>query len=380
MSASGDTTPMMVETIRYEITLTNVTNPATVQPLTYSLTTLFNSQQSQLFSSSYSIVNPLPLSFTHSRSNSTYAQSAILTLTLTSSYPTFSEIKLQAPANLMTIGSSNGYQSSISNNTFEVSKIYSLSANNSLSINIVNPSSTSITGSMVMNMYLNGYLTAQGNTNIAAVGPVYLGVTASSSNRVVGGKTELTMVVNRVSPFAAESSLVVDLSSNLFDLTNATYNNAPLTLPLTVPITTTSITISNLSNLLSIQNLPSSAGLTLYTIDSVSSKVAQNTIKSSALIANIPATAVSYSYIRSNTVIGGTGTLTISYTASLPSTISTMTIYLPDKQMAMVTTTCQVQIGAAALTTCSIISSTNNTITISYLNQSKVILSNVVNQ
>jgi len=371
---------MMVETIRYEITLTNVTNPATVQPLTYSLTTLFNSQQSQLFSSSYSIVNPLPLSFTHSRSNSTYAQSAILTLTLTSSYPTFSEIKLQAPANLMTIGSSNGYQSSISNNTFEVSKIYSLSANNSLSINIVNPSSTSITGSMVMNMYLNGYLTAQGNTNIAAVGPVYLGVTASSSNRVVGGKTELTMVVNRVSPFAAESSLVVDLSSNLFDLTNATYNNAPLTLPLTVPITTTSITISNLSNLLSIQNLPSSAGLTLYTIDSVSSKVAQNTIKSSALIANIPATAVSYSYIRSNTVIGGTGTLTISYTASLPSTISTMTIYLPDKQMAMVTTTCQVQIGAAALTTCSIISSTNNTITISYLNQSKVILSNVVNQ
>lgn len=89
VTITGDTTPMMTETINYSITLTNVTNPATVQPLTYSLTTLFNGQSSQLYTSVYSIANPLPLSFTYSRSNSTYAQPATLTLALTSAYSTF---------------------------------------------------------------------------------------------------------------------------------------------------------------------------------------------------------------------------------------------------------------------------------------------------
>ena len=54
-----------------------------------------------------------------------------------------------------------------------------------------------------MNMYIGGYLTAQGTSMVMVVGPVYLGVTASSSNRVVGANTDLTMQVNRVSPFAA---------------------------------------------------------------------------------------------------------------------------------------------------------------------------------
>ena len=80
---------MMIEVIQYTITVTNVTNPATVQPLSYSINTLFNNVVSQTFSSTYSIQNPLPLSLTYSRSNNTYAQAAILTLTLTSTYPSF---------------------------------------------------------------------------------------------------------------------------------------------------------------------------------------------------------------------------------------------------------------------------------------------------
>ena len=200
-----------------------------------------------------------------------------------------------------------------------------------------------------------------------------------SSSRVVGGQTELTMMVNRVSPFAAENSLVVDLSSTLFNLTGATYNNSPLVLPLTVPISTTSITISNLTNLLSIPSVPPSTGLTLYTIDSTLSKVAQTILNTSTLTPNTAATALSASYIRSNTAIGGLGNLTLSYNARLPGSISTMTIYLPDKQMVMVSSACQMQIGAA-LSSCQIISSTSTTLTLSYQNQSKIILTDVVNQ
>ena len=81
--------PMMIEVIEYSITVTNVTNPATIQPLTYSINTLFNSVVGQTFSTTYSIQNPLPLSLTYTRSNSTYAQAAILNLTLTTSHPTF---------------------------------------------------------------------------------------------------------------------------------------------------------------------------------------------------------------------------------------------------------------------------------------------------
>ena len=86
---SGDVVPMMIEVIEYSITVTNVTNPATIQPLTYSINTLFNSVVGQTFSTTYSIQNPLPLSLTYTRSNSTYAQAAILNLTLTTSHPTF---------------------------------------------------------------------------------------------------------------------------------------------------------------------------------------------------------------------------------------------------------------------------------------------------
>ncbi len=89
ITVNGDTTLMMLDIIDFTITITNVVNPPTVQPLTYGLTTLFNSQPSQTFSTVYNIQNPLPLSLTYTRSNSTYAQTATLKLTLTSNYPSF---------------------------------------------------------------------------------------------------------------------------------------------------------------------------------------------------------------------------------------------------------------------------------------------------
>jgi hypothetical protein len=47
LSFDGDITPMMVEYIALDITITNVINPPTVQPLTYKVNTYFNSVNNQ---------------------------------------------------------------------------------------------------------------------------------------------------------------------------------------------------------------------------------------------------------------------------------------------------------------------------------------------
>jgi hypothetical protein len=187
---SGDMTPMMAEAISFQITIINVTNPSTVQPLTYSITTQYNNQNSQTFSTTYSIENPLPLSLSYSRTNSTYGQPAVLTLTLTSDYSSlkYSEIKLTVPTNLMSIVANSNYKTALDNGTFLVDGIYSMS-NGSVTVSIVNPSSTAVQGEVTFGMYLAGYLSARGTVAIATVGPVFLGLSASSSNRIVGNTT-----------------------------------------------------------------------------------------------------------------------------------------------------------------------------------------------
>lgn len=89
INITGDTTLMMLDAIDYTITITNVTNPSTIQPIIYSFNTQFNSVVSQTFTTTYSIQNPLPLSLSYSRSNSTIAQSASLTLAVNSNCPNF---------------------------------------------------------------------------------------------------------------------------------------------------------------------------------------------------------------------------------------------------------------------------------------------------
>lgn len=83
-----------------------------------------------------------------------------------------------------------------------MTQIYTLT-NNSAIINIVNPSSTAATGIIQFSMSLAGYTTASGTVSIAAISPVYLAVTASTTNRVVGSATDLTVNFNRVNPFSA---------------------------------------------------------------------------------------------------------------------------------------------------------------------------------
>lgn len=202
ISINGDSTLMMLDVIAFTITITNVTNPPTIQPITYSFSTLFNSVVSQTFSTTYAIQNPLPLSLSYSRTNNTYAQPTSLTLIVTSTYPTFNEIKLSAPTSLLTVVSASNYTTTISNNIFQVSQINALT-NKALTINIVNPSSTSATGSIVLGMHYNGFLTASGTVTLPTVVPVYLGVSATTTNSIVGNYTDLTVNFNRVNPFSA---------------------------------------------------------------------------------------------------------------------------------------------------------------------------------
>ena len=80
---------MMLEDITYTITVTKVTNPDSVIPLIYTLSTKFNSVVNMQFTTTYAIKNPLPLTITYSKSNNTFDQAATLTLSVISVYPSF---------------------------------------------------------------------------------------------------------------------------------------------------------------------------------------------------------------------------------------------------------------------------------------------------
>lgn len=228
-------------------------------------------------------------------------------------------------------------------------------------------------------MYYNGYLTASGTVALAAVVPVFLGLSASTSNSIVGNFTDLTINFNRVNPFSAESSVIFNISSSLFNLSSAQYNGSPLTLPLTLPISTTSVVINNLQNLLSIPTNAPSSGISAWTIDTNSSKVAQSAFNSTSLAPNTPTSALSFNFVRSNTAINGIGALVINYSPRFTSAASTMQIVLPLNQAKMSSSGCQIQ-TTSGLSSCQVISSNSSAITVGYLGQTQTILTNVINQ
>ena len=91
---------------------------------------------------------------------------------------------------MLTVDSNNAYTSSLVNNNYEVSGIYSLTSH-ATTLYITNPTSTAVTGNATLNMFNNGYLSAIGTVMIGVVDPVSLGMTAQIGSRVVGEMTWL---------------------------------------------------------------------------------------------------------------------------------------------------------------------------------------------
>jgi hypothetical protein len=112
--------------------------------------------------------------------------------------------------------------------------------------------------------------------------------------------------------------MVLDISPTIFDLSQAQYNGAALVLPLTLPIATSSFLITNLKNLLSVPSTPPQNGLSLYTVDASSNKVAKSSFNSSGLAPSTPTTGLSYSFTRSSTSIGGSGSPDCRLHSSVP--------------------------------------------------------------
>lgn len=202
LTYSGDPTLMMIDIISYQITITNVTNPSNIMPLTYSITTSFNNVLNQQFSTTYAIQSPFPLTLTYLKKNNTLAQTTTMTISIISSYPNFDQASLSIPTSLLTLQQSPNYQYSILNNNYNVNGIYALN-NNSVTLNIINPSSTSATNTAILSLSIAGYLSAQGSVGIGAVAPVYLGLSISIKNQTVGAANELTINFLRVNPLAA---------------------------------------------------------------------------------------------------------------------------------------------------------------------------------
>ncbi len=136
--------------------------------------------------------------------------------------------------------------------------------------------------------------------------------------------------------------------------------------------------ITNLKNLLSVPSTPPQNGLSLYTVDASSNKVAKSSFNSSDLAPSTPTTGLSYSFTRSSTSIGGSGSLTVAYTPRFPTAAASMTIVLPANQMAMNTATCNIQ-KSSGLVPCQVIFSNSTVITLSYSGQTQTILTDVAN-
>jgi hypothetical protein len=264
------------------------------------------------------------------------------------------------------------------NNAYQIGQIYSLTSG-SFILNIINPNSTNTTGNITVLMYSQGHLAATGNVVLQAVAPLYLGLLATSSNRVVGGSTNLTVRFDRVNSYSSEAQFLLNITSSLFDCTFAKYNNAPITFPLSVPIGLTSITITNVTNLLYIPQVNPTDGIKAWTIDDSSYTVAISTTIPNNLIPNAASTGLSWAFSRTNTAINGVGALNIIYTPRFPTSISIMRIVMPINQTTIASPSCILQGPSNNGNACSVLSSSTSAITLTFVNQTTTSLTNVIN-
>ena len=79
------------------------------------------------------------------------------------------------PSDLLLMVSSPSYSFSITNKTYFVDQITTLTAQ-SILLNILNPKSTNMKGNIKLNMYLSGYLTASGTVEVNQADAMYLGL------------------------------------------------------------------------------------------------------------------------------------------------------------------------------------------------------------
>lgn len=328
LTFTHDNTLMMLEAVGYTLTVTKVTNPVSVAPLNYAIHTQFASTDNLKFTVTYAIENALGLTLAYSKSNNTFAQAATLTLTVVSTYPTFNEVKVSIPSELLTVDSSSAYTSALVNNNYEVSGVYSLTSH-ATSMSITNPSSTAVTGNVTLSMYSNGYLSAQGVVLIGTVDPVFLGMTAQVGSRTVGAHTWFEVTLDRTHPFASETNALLNFTSALFDYSSATYSGSPLTLPLSVPIGVSTINISNVQNLLYIPTTSPTDVISSWTTDSQGHTVARSSYSPTALLPNQAATGMAFTFTRSNRAINGVGSLAIAYTPRFPTSTRVMKLVMP---------------------------------------------------
>jgi len=382
LTYTGDATLMMLETITYTLTIINVANPISVVPLTYQLATQFSNTLNSLFTLTYAIQTPLPLNFIATKSNNTFGQAATINITVVSNYPTFNEIRMAAASSLITVlpsaSSPTSYQSSMVNNAYQISQVYSL-VNQSVLLNVINPNMTGVTGNITFSMFNAGFLSATGSIALQSVAPMFLGLSAATTSRTVGDACNLTLNFLRVNSYVSESQFMLSLTSSLYDVSNAQYNGAPATFPISIPIGLTSITITNLKNLLFIPRNWSNSGISAWTLDASNAIVATTSFSAASLVPNTPAAAIGSSFTRSNTAINGVGSISINYTPRFPTVTAIMNITLPASQSALVSPACSMQAAANSANTCTVLSSSTTSIALNYFNQTATTLTNVVN-
>jgi hypothetical protein len=263
---------------------------------------------------------------------------------------------------------------------------------------------TYIQPSYTLNIYQNGYLAQQATINIANNTPVVLGCTITMSNRTVSMYSNMSIICDRNSNSSSwelgEQLLVVYLPSNAYSYANAyDSNNNPIntTNPIILlPITASSpriitTTVTNLINLNYIPNLSNSSNNNNDNIGNIAINTVSSLTNLQYIVGSTSITPLSYivndaydiynlSATRNNTLSGGYTNITINYYTQLGNTNNIMQISLPYGQNTFINTisNCFILTNSQQQL-CHILSFNSSDIIISYIPNTTVLLTNLLN-
>ena len=214
--------------------------------------------------------------------------------------------------------------------------------NNRTTIRAQNVFSTLNSGSITLTTYQSGYKVETNQLELPATKPLLLGASLSCTNRTVGQYTNLTISVDRNNNGGyGETQITIDLPTNGFSYTSATYSGTPIdpTNPkVTIPVTITSPRVLSV-NILNLQNmlyLPSAGStdiqpIKVYTKKGTAEVIGASTLSSSLFIPNDATDVVSVA-TRSNDQSGEQTNVTIVYNTQYGKSGDTLEISLPEGQ------------------------------------------------
>lgn len=382
---------MISSNITYTISITNVTTPVSVAPLTYSLDTTYNQTRNQRFSTRYAMQSVLPLQNSYSKSNDTINQDFTLNFSIvpaTAQYDSW-QVTITKSSSVLQGDWVPAYNLT-QNATHYLLDRTGLMPGNSASIRARNSLSTVDPPQFTLSLFQAGFLAQQAVITHGNNSPVVLGCSVELTNRTVSMLSNMTIQCDRNSNGElGERFLLIQLPTNGFNYSLALLGNVPINA--SNPLLNISLTIASpriisiiVTNVQNLNFVPSNTSNPVSSI--IVTSVAQTTdmvlgrtqISSLTFTPNDAYDIRTVTSSRSNTKSSDTTNLTINYPTVLGTAQHLMHITLPLGQNTFSPGTSGCLVGASQ-DPCSIVSANSTDIRIMLRPNATVVLTRVLN-